>query len=69
MIIEMQAEQTAFEDAAFRAWMRKVDAYVQGITDGLSVDDLPDYAYRDAYEDGVSPIRAARAAVRAAQEG
>jgi len=61
-------EQAAFEEAAFRAWMKKVDAYVQGITGGLSADDLPDYCYRDAHDAGQSPIKAARAAVRGARE-
>ena len=31
-------------------------------------DDLPDYCYADAFEDGVKPATAARRAIGAAQE-
>jgi hypothetical protein len=51
----------------FAQWMHSVDLTIQRIT-GLSADDLPDYCYRDAYEDGLSPAQAARRAVRAAME-
>ena len=51
----------------FQQWMRKVDAIIDAIT-GMSADDLPDYCYADAFEDGVKPATAARRAIGAAQE-
>lgn len=53
-MIETQTEQAAFEEAAFRAWMRRVDAALEARC-GLGSDDLADYAYRDAYDDGAAP--------------
>lgn len=54
-------------DLAFDRWMADVDAYFL-LRLGLSADDLPDYCYRDAYDDGATPTQAARAALRAARE-
>lgn len=51
----------------WEAWMRLVDAAVARIA-GLSAYDLPDYCYRDAYDDGESPTATARAAIRAARD-
>lgn len=47
----------------FRAWFAKVDAAVAAKV-GIGVLDLPDYPYRDWYDDGVTPAAAAARAVR-----
>jgi hypothetical protein len=57
-MIETQAEQRDFEDAAFRAWMRKVDAALETLS-GMTSAELPDYAYRDAHDGGEAPISTA----------
>lgn len=36
---------------------------------GLSADDLPDWNYRDAYESGMTPLRAAAKVIKNAKEG
>lgn len=51
----------------FDAWMAKVNAAVVKKC-GLSADDLPDWGYFDAFEDGFSPAAAANAAIKAAKE-
>ena len=51
----------------FNVWMARVDALIEKST-GLSSMDLPDYCYRDAFDDGASPGSAAKAAIRAAKE-
>lgn len=38
----------------FESWMKEVDAEITALC-GLGVDDLADYMYRDAYDDGDSP--------------
>jgi len=48
-------------------WKAEIDHFLFALC-GLCADDLPDYAYRDAYDDGKSPQATARAAYRAAQE-
>jgi hypothetical protein len=45
--------------------MRAVDSQLQRKL-GLGTADLSDWGYRDAYDDGMSPSRAAAAAMRAA---
>ncbi len=35
---------------------------------GMEADDLPDYTYRDCYDDGVSPKTAATRAIKNARE-
>jgi hypothetical protein len=42
----------------FEQWKQEVDRAVQSLA-GLSADDLEDWGYRDAYDDGMSPKRAA----------
>lgn len=49
----------------YSRWMHAVDTVVESKT-GLSVHDLPDMAYRDWYEDGVTVSAAAKRAVREA---
>ena len=51
----------------FDDWKRAVDDAVGRLT-GLSADDLPDVCYRDWYDDDVSPVVAARRAIRNAME-
>lgn len=43
----------------FTEWLRKVDAAVTA-TCGIGIDDLPDYAYSDYHEDGMTPKETAR---------
>ena len=42
------------ERESFQEWMQKVDIEVQAQI-GLSANDLTDYLYRDAYNDGCNP--------------
>ena len=51
----------------FDQWMQEVNRAVEHLV-GLSADDLPDWNYRDAYDDGASPSSAARQAIRAARD-
>jgi hypothetical protein len=46
-------------DDEFEAWMHRVDLAVQSAS-GVSVHDLPDYAFRDAFDGGSPPGEAAR---------
>jgi len=50
---------------SFIRWRAAVDARVSAMT-GLSLDDLSDCCYRDWYEQGMKPARAARRAIREA---
>lgn len=51
----------------FQEWLKAVDAVLASRI-GMSHDDLPDCCYRDWYDDGISPGRAAGRAMRAAAE-
>jgi hypothetical protein len=51
----------------FEQWKQAVDDQCSRMT-GLSVDDLPDCPYRDWYENGITPLSAARMAIRLAKE-
>lgn len=42
----------------FAAWLRKVDQFV-GATLGVGIHDLPDYCWRDLFDDGLDPVEAA----------
>lgn len=53
---------------SFDEWKRIVDNEIIKRT-GLSADDLPDYCYRDDYEDGRKPQWSAVAAIKAAKNG
>ena len=55
-------------EGEFKTWMKKVDLAIDRQTGGLTSSDLPDYCYRDAFDDGASPNRAASLAIRAANE-
>jgi hypothetical protein len=48
--------------------MKQVDSEVDSIVGG-SYLDLPDWGYRDAFDDGMNPKSAARKAIRNAKEG
>lgn len=53
----------------FDQWMRHVDAYLWNLTDNnLRHDDLPDWRYRDAYDEGMSAKVAATKALKHAME-
>jgi hypothetical protein len=47
--------------------MKSVDAAC-GKLAGLSIHDLADFCYRDWYEDGMSPVSAAKKAIRSEME-
>ncbi|MBU2685534.1 MAG: hypothetical protein KKF27_20025 [Gammaproteobacteria bacterium] len=45
-------------DGAFDQWMKVVDSLICDEL-GVGVNDLPDYLWRDAYDDGIAPEDAA----------
>lgn len=53
---------------SFDEWMKVVDYYIAHRCGGLTHEDLPDYLYHDAWEDGTPAPTAARRAVRAARD-
>jgi len=50
----------------FDQWKKQVDLYLQELC-GMEADDLPDWGYRDAWEDDCTPKMAARRAISAAR--
>lgn len=44
--------------SGFSKWLDEVDMLVAELS-GVSVHDLADYGFRDAYEDGASPAEVA----------
>jgi hypothetical protein len=54
--------------ATFARWMQAVDDRISVLAGGCTSDDICDYPYRDAYDDGERAITAARRAVRAQEE-
>ena len=58
---------TQERDGDYARWLREVDAEIGRLYLGCSLDDLCDYCYRDAFDDGVSPRVTARRAIRADQ--
>lgn len=50
----------------FEQWMKEVDMAVRRMLLDMTVEDLPDYAYAQAYEEGRLPRVVARQAIRAA---
>ena len=60
--------RTQSEDNGFETYMDQVNAYLNRLC-GMSAYDLPDWCYRDAYDDHMTPRAAAREAYRAAREG
>ena len=59
--------RTQNEDNGFETWLEQVNGYMARLC-GMSAYDLPDWNYRDAYDDGVKPTTAAKRAIRAARE-
>ena len=53
-------------EAAFTAWMAEVDKHILNAV-GMDHNDLPDWRYRDAFEEGMAPVKAAKRAVKAAE--
>lgn len=49
----------------FAQWMARVNQYMATQFYGLTSDDIADWPYRDAYDDGMKPQAAARAAIMA----
>jgi len=55
------------EEIAFTAWMKRVDWCIGKLV-GFTSDDLPDYAYRDAFRAKKEPLTVARAVIKAAKD-
>jgi hypothetical protein len=55
------------ENSGFDYWLQRVNAYLVRKC-GLGSDDLPDWCYRDAFDDGYTPSEAAREVIRAARD-
>ena len=51
----------------YEEWFKEVNAEIIRQT-GFSADDLPDYCYKDAYDDGKSPKSTAKAVIKNAKE-
>ena len=51
----------------YETWKAEVDQWLSRLC-GLVSDDLPDWGYADAYEDGVPPKTVARRVMRAADD-
>lgn len=64
MISRMKAPAA---NPAYDKWMAKVDAFIARKF-GVDSNDLPDWNYLDAFEDGMSPSAAAKAAISAAKD-
>ena len=52
----------------FEEWMKIVDSIIARKCDGMTSDDLPDFCYRDMFDDGCLPTQAARRAIAQANE-
>ncbi len=61
------SSETAQSENAFAVWMKKVDAACEARF-GISIHDLPDFCFRDAFDCGDSPARVALAAIRNARD-
>lgn len=51
----------------FEEWMARVNQLIDNYC-GMVSEDLPDWCYRDAYDDGRTPGAAAREAIAAARD-
>jgi hypothetical protein len=48
------------DNAAFTAWLSQLDkAFIRA--HGLSYQDFPDWNWRDAFDDGLTPLQAVEA--------
>lgn len=54
-------------EMTFEEWKVSVNFWVRR-DHGLDLDDLPDCPYRDWYDDGISPLTAAKRAIKLAKE-
>lgn len=63
--ISSETDQSA--DSAFDVWMKKVDAACEARF-GISIHDLPDFCFRDAFDCGDTPARVALEAIRNARD-
>jgi hypothetical protein len=52
-------------DEEFASYLDEANRLCERRLGGLGILDLPDYCWRDAYDDGVSPREALRAALEA----
>lgn len=43
---------------SFEAWMNKVDRYFSNNFGGLTSEDFPDWDWREAYDDELTPYEA-----------
>lgn len=48
----------------FEQWLKKVDEILEDLLVGLNSQDLPDMNYRDYYDEGTSPKRMAKIAMK-----
>lgn len=53
-------------DTAFNLWMAKVNSALY-IRCGMGADDLPDYTYRDAFDNGDKPDAVANRVIKQAK--
>jgi len=51
----------------FKIWMQQVDAHLEKMC-GMTSDDMPDYCYPDAFNQGRTSLATARAAYRRAHQ-
>lgn len=61
-------EEYGTSDEDFTRWMQAVDNNIALRTLGLDSSCLPDWTYRDAFDDGYRPHEAAEEAIKAAYE-
>jgi hypothetical protein len=52
---------------SFEDWYRRVDTEVGKLT-GLGRDDLPDCCYADWFDEGITPVQAAKRAIKAVKD-
>lgn len=52
----------------FEEWMKRVDNHIGHTLPFMDSNDIPDWRYRDAYDEGMTPKRAAQNAIRQARE-
>lgn len=48
----------------FESWLKKVDAALLQLC-GMTHEDIPDWDYYNAFEDDMTPVRAAKKAITA----
>jgi hypothetical protein len=53
-------------ETTFEEWLRSVDTWVSTLC-GMGLDDLPDCPTHDWYDEGITPMVAAKRAIRRAK--